>query len=191
MNINAKHYQRLPLYSFWIFLIKNSLMAFSGLLVAFFILVFKTSGIANVFKIGADGTNDLANAIHVLLNWSIFGGFALFILGVITAFILSVIDYFSFKCCLDDNDIRIRRGILNVQEGSIPYHVIENIAIERPLIYQILGASTLVIYTAAATHLGTESYADSEGIFPALPKRLAEELREEILNRTGGGAPRI
>lgn len=191
MDINLKHYQRLPLYSFWIFILRNSLVAISGLLIFLMVLVIKVSGITNIFQVQTSDTTDLASSIDVLLNWAILGGLALFFIGFFISFILATIDYFSFKCCLDDNDIRIRRGILNIQEGSIPYHTIENVSIDRPLIYQIVGASTLVIYTAAATHLGTEGYRESEGTFPAMPKRLAEELREELLRRAHEGSTHI
>lgn len=183
MDFQSEHYQRLPLYSFWIFILKNSLVAISGLLIFFLVLVIKMSGIANIFQVQTSDTTNLSSSLDILLNWAIFGGLALFFIGFFIAFILAIIDYFSFKYHFSENDIHIRRGILNIKEGSIPYHTIDTIEVQRPLIYQIVGASILVIYTTADTHLGTESSTRSEGEFPALPRRLAEEMREEILKR--------
>jgi len=181
MELNK--YQRLGITSFWVFVLSSSLPAIMGFFIFFFILVLKVAGLPDMIGPGADGTMALASSTDTILNWGLLGSFALMVLGAALAFFLGVIDYFSYSYILDDHDLRVRRGIIHIEESAIPYHGIEDVSVERPLLYRILGVSTLVIYTAATT--AVEAGSDqAEGRLPALPKKLADEIREEIMRRS-------
>ena len=90
--------------------------------------------------------------------------------------------YSNYKFFLDENSLKIKRGILNKEEIAIPYRQIQDVDIKRDLSFQMLGVSRLVILTAGHDD---ENPGDdhTEGIFPALDKDLAEWLRDELLRR--------
>ncbi|MFA6050640.1 MAG: PH domain-containing protein [Candidatus Paceibacterota bacterium] len=176
-------YHRLGLFSFWMFVLQDSIVAFSGLLLFFVALALKMTNIGAALPSGTDGTPDLAGATDTLLNLAVLGSFALLIAGVAVAFILAVIQYYSYRYTLGEHEMHIKRGILNTDEITIPYRHIIDIEIERPLIYQILGASILTIYSRTDTNAGDGTNDESEGRLPAIRKNFAEKFREDLLKK--------
>ncbi len=107
---------------------------------------------------------------------------ALIIFGII--FLISWLKYINFKFFLDENSLHIIRGILNKEEISLPYQKIQNVDIDRPLLYRFLKLSKIVILTAANDSFDTtESYTEPEAYFPAIDYKLAYQLRDELLKR--------
>jgi uncharacterized membrane protein YdbT with pleckstrin-like domain len=118
-----------------------------------------------------------------LLNLGLLGSFALFIAGALIALLLACIQYFSYRYTLGEHEMHIKRGILNTDEITIPYRHIVDIEIERPLIYQLLGARILTIYSRTDTNVGDDAGDASEGRLPAIRRHFAESLRTDLLKR--------
>ena len=177
-----KCFQRLGSISFFVLVLRSLLPAFVGFIVFFFILVLKAAGLPSMIGPAQDGNMALANGINALLNWGLLGSFTLIVIGIVLAVILGAIDYFSYSYILDEHDLRIRRGIINIDESAIQFHHIEDVAIEQPIIYRLLGVCNLVIYTAATT--GRDDADEAEGRLPAISVKLANEIRAEIMRRS-------
>ncbi len=75
------------------------------------------------------------------------------------------------------------RGILTKEEIGIPYRQIQNVDIEMGPIEQALGLSRLIILTAGHEDKPDINKEESEGVLPAIDKRLAYQIREELLNK--------
>lgn len=176
-------YQRLGIYTFWMFTLQNSIVAFSGLFVFLLLLAAKAIGIAGQLPSSSDGGPDIEAAANTLLNLGILASFGLIVAGLLVAGLLAVIQYWSYRYFLGESEMHIKRGILNTEEMSIPYRHIIDIGIERPLIYQLLGASILTIYSRTDTNAGEGADDESEGRLPAIRKRFAEDLRHELLSK--------
>lgn len=128
------------------------------------------------------GPVDIASNLHVdLTDASLFFFGAFFLFLAFTAFV-GWLAYINYRFCIDTDALKIKRGILNKEEVSIPYRQVQDVTIERDLLYQIIGVSRLVILTAGREDVKGEE-GESEGILPALDKDLAEKIRDDLLRR--------
>lgn len=104
----------------------------------------------------------------------IFGGIGIIINALRYKFFLFTLEEFSFK---------LRKGVLRVEEISIPYRQMQNVDVTRPFIYRILGISRLVVISA-----GNEQSMDGDQVdtvFDPIDKEIAEEIREILDRRIG------
>jgi uncharacterized membrane protein YdbT with pleckstrin-like domain len=100
--------------------------------------------------------------------------------------IVTITAWFSYTrnlFCLDTDALKIKRGFFTVVETAFPYRQIQNVEIERRLLFQLMGLSKLIVVTAADDDEKTERN-EASGIFPMIDKELAEELRDELLRRS-------
>ncbi|PSO45997.1 MAG: hypothetical protein BRC25_00135 [Parcubacteria group bacterium SW_6_46_9] len=83
---------------------------------------------------------------------------------------------------LDDEEIVIEKGVIAKSYDAIPYDRVQNIGIERSLLARMLGISVVHIQTAGSH----SDSAKAEGTLPGIPKNTAQQLRDEIINRSDG-----
>lgn len=112
----------------------------------------------------------------------------LFAVFFLLAFLISWFTYANYKYALGDNSLKIKRGIFDQEEVAIPYRQIQDVDLDRPLGYRMMGVSHIVILTAGHEDQPSsgdplEQRGQSEGVFPVLDKDLAEWLQAEILKR--------
>ena len=108
--------------------------------------------------------------------------FLLFLISCAATYAISRILYSSWAFMLENDSLKIKRGIFNKTEDAIPYKQIQNVDIERSFLFQIMGLSRLVILTAG--HEDENSSQDeSEGIIPAIDKNVAEALQATLLSK--------
>jgi uncharacterized membrane protein YdbT with pleckstrin-like domain len=159
--------------TFWIFFLQRTQAAFVLLLVTivFFVLSQQTALMTTKF-------GDLTRYAVALAE--LCG--LLFIVALAIALFVAWLIYSRYKFCLGDDSLKIKRGILNKEEVSIPYRQIQDVDIKRDLSFQMLGLSRIMILTAGHEDRAADD-GDSEGILPALDKNLAEWLQAELLKR--------
>jgi len=97
--------------------------------------------------------------------------------------LISIISYETFTYSVDEFDLKIRQGFLDHTEMAIPYRQIQDVDIDRPLPYRILGLSKLEILTAGNDSKEKGNYAD--GLFNAIDADRAEDLKAQLLKRAG------
>lgn len=109
-----------------------------------------------------------------------FGGWLILIgLVVIVGSVgYSVLWVKLFGYQLEDNEVKVEKGVISKSYDSIPYSRIQNVGIERSLLQRILGISTVDIQTA-----GSSGYGKAEGKLPGVEKAVAEEVREAIMQK--------
>lgn len=167
-------YNKLGKKAFGLFFLKNSPLAAVLLLVLMILFVLDFQ----------DFTNTMFGNIQAILLWATLIVFALFLIFSAVAYIFAWLIYSSYTFMLDNNSLKIKRGIFNKAENAIPYRQIQNVDIERSFIFQILGLSRLVILTAG--HEDEKPRGDeSEGVIPAIDKSVAGLLQSELLKRAG------
>ncbi|HEY4523873.1 MAG TPA: PH domain-containing protein [Candidatus Paceibacterota bacterium] len=112
--------------------------------------------------------------------------FLSFIFLGILACLVGYLKYITYKFALDEDALRIERGIINREIIAVPYRQIQNINIDRNLFNRLFSLSNLVITTAAHEEKDEEgdNAFESEGILPLLDKYRAEEIHAELLKRT-------
>ena len=82
-----------------------------------------------------------------------------------------------------EDSFKIKRGVLSKTENAIPYRQIQNVDIERSLMFQMLGLSRLIILTAGHEDESIKGENESEGVIPAIDQKLAEWLQTELLKK--------
>lgn len=166
-------YHTLGKKTLWIFVLEQ-IHAFIILLVCAVIAfaIEQQSFIKNV------GGHDITGYVS-LAAWILLG---LFILVFGLTFLFTWLMYINYKFALSDNALKIKRGILDKEEISIPYRQIQDVDIDRDLGFQMMGVSRIIILTAGQEAQKTPDN-ETEGILPALDKDLAEWLQTELLKR--------
>ncbi len=109
--------------------------------------------------------------------------FALFFLSLFIVTFATWLTYTHHTFSLDDDALRIKRGVFTKIETSFPYRQIQNVEVERRLLFQLLGLSKLVIITAGHDNPKTERN-EAEGILPAIDKYIAMALQDELARRS-------
>jgi len=106
----------------------------------------------------------------------------LFVAVFLITFLVAWLIYTNYRFYLGDNSLKIKRGIFEKEELAIPYRQIQDVDIERDLSFQMMGLSRLIILTAG--HEDEKPRDDeSEGVLPAMDRKLAEWLQTELLKR--------
>ncbi|MCD6279227.1 PH domain-containing protein [Candidatus Micrarchaeota archaeon] len=92
--------------------------------------------------------------------------------------------YKSFTYTLTDTEIVIKNGIFKINRITIPYDSIENTAVKRDFVAQLLGIGTVVIDTAGGD--------EKEGIIPGVtdPDQVVEDIIAHIKEVRGSGEMR-
>ncbi len=129
-------------------------------------------------------TNISGQNFDPYINSAAIAALVLFVVAFALAFLIAWLEYSTYKFFMDEDALRIKRGVLSKEEIAIPYRQIQNVDIERSFSYQLLGLSRLVILTAGHDDDKTLG-GESEGVLPALDENLAKQLQEELLKRAG------
>ena len=116
-----------------------------------------------------------------LIHYLSFGLFLISILLILVGIFMSWLDYIGCTFSLEEQSIKINRGILNKKEVSIPYRQVQDITIEQTFYNRMMGVSRLVILTAGDDNNDKEG--ESEGIFEVVDSKLAEKMRSDILSK--------
>jgi hypothetical protein len=75
-----------------------------------------------------------------------------------------------------DEALELRHGVISRRESLVPYHRIQQIDVERDPLERMVGLSSLVLRTAAAT---------TDAKVPGIAVEHADFLRHELLRRAG------
>lgn len=89
------------------------------------------------------------------------------------------LEYTHYSIFLDEQAIKVRRGIVTVEEVGFPFKRIKAVRLVRSLTDQLLGVGSLVITSGVE-----ESESDIKVSLPSLGSELAETLQGEILRRS-------
>ena len=112
--------------------------------------------------------------IQTILNLVVF----LFIMTPIFSYIIARLSYHYYRYELTERGFTKESGIIWKKYVTIPYNRIQNVDINRGLIARLLGLSDVHIQTA-----GVSGVALAEGRLPGLSKDIAEQVRDEVLDR--------
>jgi uncharacterized membrane protein YdbT with pleckstrin-like domain len=180
-----KPYERLGHKAMLILLLNNS----AGAIVIFlaWILLSVASTFINVDQMGYFflGRNDAGETMGHIITLALFAVFCLVFLALVWAVLVTLIDYYSFRFRVGDHAFRLKRGILNIAETSIPYRQIQDVNLSQGILYQLFGVCRVSILTAGNDEPEEDGEKDhTEGYIPVLPKSRAEQLREELLRRS-------
>lgn len=105
---------------------------------------------------------------------------------LVLCFVWAKLTYHYYRYELTEAGFRKELGVVYKKYVTIPYDRIQNVDIYRGILARVLGLSDLNIQTAgmSATVGGYGvSGGGSEGRLPALSREVAEQLRDELIQR--------
>lgn len=109
--------------------------------------------------------------------------FALAVLIFIVSAVIGWLDYLFRTYRLEEFNLKICHGILNREELTIPYRQIQNVDIDRSLIYLIFGISRLTVINAS--HDDLEQHGETDIVLDPIDKKIAEAIRLELSHKIG------
>jgi uncharacterized membrane protein YdbT with pleckstrin-like domain len=175
---NKQGYQTLGKKVFWLFFLQTSPVAFVLLIISIILFVLSLQPFSPDTLMG--------NAQKYALGATLIT-FILSLLAGSIAFTVAWLTYKNYVFSTGEDSFKIKRGILSKTENAIPYRQIQNVDIERSIMFQMLGLSRLIILTAGHEDENPKGTAvggdEAEGIIPAIDQKLADWLQTELLRR--------
>jgi len=170
---SAESYRTLGKKTLWIFTMARIHATIVLLLVAVALFATSSTGFVSAGPFGD---------MHGLVMSVAWIALALFVVVGLITFFASWLIYVHYKFFLGEDSLKIKRGILDKEEIAIPYRQIQDVDIERDLMFQMMGLSRLIILTAGHED-EKPSEDESEGVLPGMDKDLAEWLQGQLLKR--------
>jgi len=102
---------------------------------------------------------------------------------IVACFVWAKLSYHFYRYELTDAGFRKELGVVYKRYVTIPYDRIQNVDIYRGILSRMLGLSDLHIQTAGMSTGAGAAGAGSEGRLPALSQEVAEQLRDELIQR--------
>ena len=115
-------------------------------------------------------------AVYLLCGYTLIA-FLVFCL----TFFIGWLEYIRYGIALDNEDLKIKTGLIATQQIGIPYRRIKDINIKRSLLDQIFGMSDLII-TILDSDMNL-SKKEPVIFLPCLEKQVALDIQDNILNR--------
>ena len=131
---------------------------------------------------GANGGN-AASAVSGGITDAMIGLLIIGLIALAVGLIIARLEYLHFTYTFEEFDLRIRRGILQRSETSLPYRQIQDVDIDRSVAHQLLGLSKLTIITAG--HEESAEHEKVEAILDPVEKGIAEEIRVMLERKIG------
>lgn len=106
-----------------------------------------------------------------------------FLVALVFSFIWAKLAYHFYRYELTDAGFRKELGVISKKYVTIPYDRIQNVDIYRGILARILGLSDLNIQTAGMSATVGRSGGGAEGRLPGVSREIAEQLRDELIQR--------
>jgi uncharacterized membrane protein YdbT with pleckstrin-like domain len=140
-------------------------------------------GIAGAMSLGSHATPAGAATISAGVSYVISAFFLVGLILSLVGFIACRLQYDNYTYSFGEFDLRLKKGIFNKKETSIPYRQIQDVNIERSLGHQMLGLSKVTMMTAGHEEAGEQGM--SQIVLEPIEKELAEEVRAFLERKIG------
>ncbi len=129
----------------------------------------------------ADSVNvlDITPFVFIGISMIFVLSFLIFVVGLL----ISWLSYQNFTFNFQEFDIKLKKGILNIEQTSIPYRQAQDVDVDRGIWYRFFGVSRLVITTAGHDESG--GHEETEIVFDPVDKDIADEMQSMLQARIG------
>jgi uncharacterized membrane protein YdbT with pleckstrin-like domain len=148
-----------------------------------FLIPSLSRGIAGVAALGGNIDQSQVNHISSVLSSLNLVIFVVSIILFLIGMIVGLLQFRNHYIILDEFSMKMRRGIINHIEVSIPYRQIQDINLDRSLLHRLFGVSRLIMITAGHEDKADKEEADT--IFDPIDADFAEEVRDFLDRKIG------
>ncbi|MFA6295465.1 MAG: PH domain-containing protein [Candidatus Paceibacterota bacterium] len=113
----------------------------------------------------------------------VFGLYTLALFLFVVGYFIAELTYKFYTFTLEEFDLRLKRGIFNLETVSIPYRQIQDVNINRSLFYRIIGVSKVIIDSAG--HEETGEFNETDILLEPIDREVAEEIRIILQRKIG------
>jgi uncharacterized membrane protein YdbT with pleckstrin-like domain len=167
-------YEKLGEKTFWIFVFERIQAPVAFLLMSILFLVLQGTSFLKTTLFGDPSR---------YLSVAAWGALALCVVTFLLTLLTSWLIYVNYTFCLDEDALKIKRGIFAREEIAIPYRQIQDVDVEQDFSYRAFGVSRLVILTAGHEDEKGQGGDEAEGVLPTIDSVLAERLQSQLLLR--------
>jgi uncharacterized membrane protein YdbT with pleckstrin-like domain len=128
------------------------------------------------------GHPDWYISVAMLSQWELYAAIGFLLVAYIRASVL----YREYSFHLDEHALHLRRGLIRVQEITIPYRQISNIHIEQPYHWRLLGLAELDITIASSRTALSKVMKKQDFLIPYIDKSVAKELSHFLVRQASG-----
>ncbi len=169
-------WHRLGIRTLIVYIIRGLLPGVLLILISFFILMLKN------FMIGHNDIivvpESLGNNISMVAGVLTLVAFPVMALGEI----IYLWKYFSLKYKFEEDVFKFHKGIVSVDENTIPYLKIENVDFDQSVLGRIIGIAHICILTAGEEEKD-KSDADTGAVIKMIDVEKARYIQKELLAR--------
>jgi len=137
----------------------------------------------SVFAKGGQVSATTAATISSALVAVILGFLVVSLVVLLIGIVVARLQYRNTTYTFEEFNLCVRRGILRRTETSIPYRQIQDVDVDRSLVYQMMGLSRLTIITAG--HEEVSEHERVEVVLEPLQKEVASDIREMLERKIG------
>ncbi len=173
----------------WLLLLAKKTTTSIGLLLLAVILGsakdFIGQGLSGIFSFVA---KDTVTASHVISSSVSFIAVVILVIAVIMFIIgytIARMHFRNYTFTLEEFGLKLKKGIFDIKEVSIPYRQIQSVDVARTVAYQMFGVSRLIIMTAGDDDAKQKGGAENDTIFDPIDADIAEEIRVMLQRRIG------
>jgi len=162
----------------WLLLLSKKITTSVVLLLSALILGSMKDFIGQAFSQGSQNhlISSIASFVALVL---LFVAIIMFLVG----YIIALISYRNYTFTLEEFGLKLRKGIFNIEEITVPYRQIQGVDVVQPIVYRLFGVSRLVLTTAGVED--KKEGADSNTVFDPIDSYLAEGVRVMLQRKVG------
>jgi uncharacterized membrane protein YdbT with pleckstrin-like domain len=168
MENTNKQYEKLGGKTLTLFILKRSAILFIILLAILFTSLFQ---------------NFIPEDYLITVQLVILGLSLIFVILGLLIVALGVLEYKHYKIIISDETIKIYRGLFSEEEIGLPFRRLKQVDIERSLMNQIFGVSTIKM-TILGEDDGNPASREDKLVIPYLDKNIAQEIQNIILKES-------
>ena len=157
---------------------------------ALLILAYLAEAFGNKIRQGAvdfislSGIN--ASSGLTLLSWIsglIIGLFLASLIMFVVGYIVALLVYDNYTVTIEEFDLKLKRGIFNLEEISIPFRHMQDVNVDRSLLYRLLGISRVIIDSAGQADKSEQN--KTHILLDPIDKDLAESIFLNLQRKIG------
>ena len=163
----------------WLVLLSKKVTTAVVLLLLAVILGFLKDFIGQILFGGGATGHSVSSFISMIAVVILLIAVILFILG----YIIARLQYNNYTFTIEEYDLRLKKGIFDIKEVSVPYRQIRGVDVVQTLMYRFFGVCRLVLTTTGAGD--KKDGVDDDTVFDPIDTALAEEVRDTLQKRVG------
>ena len=179
--------QRLGRKSFLLLLAKNTTPGFALLVIDLVAMllnvplkIFLAHAVATASgQTGADTILKASAAISGIILALLLASLVIIFIG----YLITRLVYVHYTYSFEEFDLKLKRGIFTIREVSLPYRQIQDVNVDRSLLYRFLGVSRVIINSAA--HEDFKENNQTDIILEPIDKEDAEQIRTILERKIG------